>query len=43
VARRHFRLEAGDSFAFESTEVHRCANPGRVPTKVVWVITPPHY
>jgi transcriptional regulator with XRE-family HTH domain len=43
VARRHFRLEAGDSFAFKSSEVHRCANPGRVPTKVVWVITPPHY
>lgn len=43
VAKRKFRLEAGDSFAFRSTEVHRCANPGRVPTQVVWVITPPHY
>lgn len=43
VAGRHFRLEAGDSFSFRSTEVHRCANPGKVPTKVVWVITPPHY
>ena len=43
VAKRKFRLQAGDSFAFASTEVHRCANPGRVPTQVVWVITPPHY
>jgi transcriptional regulator with XRE-family HTH domain len=43
VSGRHFRLEAGDSFAFPSSEVHRCANPGRVPTQVVWVITPPHY
>jgi transcriptional regulator with XRE-family HTH domain len=43
VAGRHFRLQQGDSFAFKSTETHRCANPGKVPTKVVWVITPPHY
>jgi transcriptional regulator with XRE-family HTH domain len=43
VSGRRFRLQAGDSFAFPSTEVHRCANPGRVPTQVVWVITPPHY
>lgn len=43
VSGRHFRLRAGDSFSFRSTEVHRCANPGKVPTKVVWVITPPHY
>lgn len=43
VSGRHFRLAAGDSFSFSSTEVHRCANRGKVPTKVVWVITPPHY
>ena len=43
VAGRHFRLNPGDSFSFRSTEVHRCANPGRVKTRVVWVITPPHY
>jgi transcriptional regulator with XRE-family HTH domain len=43
VSGRHFRLEAGDSFSFRSTEVHRCANPGGVATKVLWVITPPHY
>ncbi|WP_051631221.1 helix-turn-helix domain-containing protein [Afifella pfennigii] len=43
VGGRFFRLEEGDSFAFASTQVHRCANPGNIPTKVVWVITPPHY
>jgi transcriptional regulator with XRE-family HTH domain len=43
IGERAFRLEAGDSFSFSSTEVHRCANPGTIPTKVVWVITPPHY
>ncbi|WP_156952433.1 helix-turn-helix domain-containing protein [Bradyrhizobium sp. WSM1743] len=40
---RRFRLEEGDSFSFASTSRHRCANPGKVPAKVVWVITPPHY
>ena len=43
VAGQHFRLNAGDSFSFKSTEVHRCANPGDEPTKVVWIITPPQY
>ncbi|MCK1488362.1 cupin domain-containing protein [Bradyrhizobium sp. 193] len=38
-----FKLEEGDSFSFSSTSQHRCANPGTVPAKVVWVITPPHY
>ncbi|MGZ7008235.1 MAG: cupin domain-containing protein, partial [Ilumatobacteraceae bacterium] len=37
------RLEPGDSFAFPSTQQHRCANRGSIPTKVLWVITPPHY
>ncbi|WP_247474858.1 cupin domain-containing protein [Bradyrhizobium sp. 30] len=40
---KRFRLEEGDSFSFASTSQHRCANPGNVPAKVVWVITPPHY
>ena len=40
---RHFELECGDSFAFLSTEAHRCANHGDQPVKVLWVITPPHY
>lgn len=40
---RHFVLHAGDSFAFPSTDSHRCANTGDQPVKVLWVITPPHY
>jgi hypothetical protein len=43
VSGRHFQLNEGDSFAFKSTEVHRCANVSDSPTKVLWVITPPHY
>lgn len=40
---KRFRLEEGDSFSFNSISQHRCANPGNIPAKVVWVITPPHY
>lgn len=44
VSGQFFRLEEGDSFSFKSTDVHRCANPSdSSPTKVVWIITPPHY
>jgi transcriptional regulator with XRE-family HTH domain len=43
VAGKFYRLEEGDSFSFKSTEIHRCANPSKAPTQVVWVITPPHY
>lgn len=43
VAGQHYQLEEGDSFSFKSTDTHRCANPGLLPTRVVWVITPPHY
>jgi quercetin dioxygenase-like cupin family protein len=43
VNNQFFRLEEGDSFSFSSTSVHRCSNPGKTHTKVVWVITPPHY
>lgn len=43
VGNQFFQLEEGDSFSFKSTETHRCANPGKTTTKVVWVITPPHY
>ena len=39
----HLVLETGDSFAFDSTTRHRCANRGHTPTRVLWVITPPHY
>lgn len=43
IGEKFFRLEPGDSFAFKSTEQHRCANSGTLVTKIVWVITPPHY
>jgi transcriptional regulator with XRE-family HTH domain len=43
VGERHFQLAVGDSFAFTSTEAHRCANHGTGPVRVLWVITPPHY
>ncbi|WP_411037697.1 helix-turn-helix domain-containing protein [Shinella sp. BYT-45] len=43
IAGQFFRLNAGDSFSFKSTETHRCANSGKEPAKVVWVITPPQY
>jgi transcriptional regulator with XRE-family HTH domain len=43
VSDRHFQLECGDSFAFQSAEAHRCANHGDQPVEVLWVITPPHY
>jgi transcriptional regulator with XRE-family HTH domain len=43
VGEHCFVLEEGDSFAFASTEPHRCRNPREVETKVVWVITPPSY
>jgi transcriptional regulator with XRE-family HTH domain len=39
---RH-RLDPGDSFAFASSSTHRCANPTQQITRVLWVITPPHY
>ncbi len=38
-----FSLNTGDSFSFDSALAHRCRNPGDTPTKVVWVITPPHF
>ncbi len=37
------RLHKGDSFAFPSTTTHRCANSTKARTRVLWVITPPHY
>jgi transcriptional regulator with XRE-family HTH domain len=39
----HHVLKRGDSFSFASTTTHRCANNTTKPTKVLWVITPPHY
>jgi len=39
----HHRLQTGDSFAFPSTRVHRCANTTTGRARVLWIITPPHY
>lgn len=43
VGDKHFMLEEGDSFAFESHLPHRYRNPGRTKTVVIWAITPPSY
>ena len=43
VADKHFVLEEGDSFAFESHLPHRYRNPGRTKAVVIWAITPPSY
>ena len=39
----HHRLKRGDSFDFASTRIHRCANTTKRITRVLWIITPPHY
>jgi DNA-binding transcriptional MerR regulator/mannose-6-phosphate isomerase-like protein (cupin superfamily) len=38
-----YRLEAGDSFYFESATPHRWKNPGRKETWVLWINTPPTF
>jgi len=43
VGNEEYRLEAGDSFYFESSEPHHWVNPGRVETSVLWVNTPPTF
>lgn len=43
IGDQRFDLAPGDSFSFESTTPHRCVNRGRTPTRVFWVVTPPHY
>lgn len=40
---RRIELEAGDSFAFESTLPHRYANEGDEVAVIVWAISPPSY
>jgi transcriptional regulator with XRE-family HTH domain len=39
----HLLLDEGASFRFSSKLPHRYRNPGSVPTRVHWVITPPIY
>jgi transcriptional regulator with XRE-family HTH domain len=43
VEGRTLLLKAGDSFAFNRKGPHRCHNPGKTPTVVLWVVTPPSY
>lgn len=38
-----FVLRKGDSFYFQSDQPHSYGNPGKIPTKVIWVNTPPTY
>jgi transcriptional regulator with XRE-family HTH domain len=40
VENQHFLIKQESSFQFESTRPHRFSNPGRVDTKVLWVIAP---
>ncbi len=43
VGKRHFHLDAGDSFRFASDLPHRSKNNGKVMTRVIWVTSPPFY
>lgn len=38
-----WRLQAGDSFYFPSTEPHSYRNPGDTVTRVLWINTPPTF
>ncbi|MDA8252834.1 MAG: XRE family transcriptional regulator [Rhodospirillales bacterium] len=40
---RHFTLEAGDSFAFRATQLHRFWCIGEQPVELIWVVTPAVY
>lgn len=39
----HLVLTEGDTFQFPAKTPHRYHNPGVVPARVMWVITPPFY
>ena len=43
VGDAHHRLEAGDSFAFDSATPHRYRNPSETETIVIWALTPPSF
>lgn len=43
VGDRHFLLQEGDVFKFNSTEEHRYLNPGRAISRVHFSISPPLY
>jgi transcriptional regulator with XRE-family HTH domain len=40
VEDREYRLSPGDAFHFDSSSPHTYANPGRLETIVVWVVSP---
>jgi transcriptional regulator with XRE-family HTH domain len=40
---QEYRLQAGDSFYFESAVPHKWMNPGRSETAILWVNTPPTF
>jgi DNA-binding transcriptional MerR regulator/mannose-6-phosphate isomerase-like protein (cupin superfamily) len=43
LEKEQYRLNAGDSFYFESATPHHWKNPGRAETWVLWVNTPPTF
>lgn len=43
VGEAHYLLDAGDSFAFDSSRPHRYRNPSEGDTVVIWAITPPSF
>lgn len=43
VGDRHYHLQAGDSFAFDSAIPHRYRNPSQSDTLVIWAMTPPNF
>jgi transcriptional regulator with XRE-family HTH domain len=40
---RSYTLHAGDSFVFRSQRKHGYRNPGKTPTRVLWINTPPTF
>jgi mannose-6-phosphate isomerase-like protein (cupin superfamily) len=43
VADEHYRLQAGDSITYSSRLPHRNRNPGDVPTRLLFCMTPPSF
>ena len=38
-----YALRAGDSFVFRSNRLHGYRNPGKTPTRILWINTPPTF
>jgi len=38
-----FALHPGDSFVFRSNRLHGYRNPGKTPTRILWINTPPTF